>query len=254
MSLRRPAVSCLCVCPCACLSLICSLRKVECLAGFVGARGASVGRRGRAEEYRWTVPPWLPVGLGTGQMMGRMGAQGPGCAAPRPAGGSEAHGLQGVGGGAGSQTPPGRVALISDRDGGRPGSQSAAGPGEAQGGRAPRPPSPSAHPPRPRTQARPACRWGSRKPSGPLDLARPLLAMGWRCWAGGGWRCSGVWRHWPPGSGHGLFGSSTACAPVERCGRLARPAGQSEREVQHRALRVPRSSRLLLQPYHPERA
>ena len=35
-------------------------------------------------------PPWLPVGLGTGQVSGRMGAQGPGWAAPRPTGGSEA--------------------------------------------------------------------------------------------------------------------------------------------------------------------
>ena len=92
-SLRRRAVDCLCVCPCACLSLVCSLRKVVCLAGGVGERwGGSVGRRGGSEVLGWTALPWLPVGLGTGQVLGRMGAQGPGGAAPRPAGGSEARG------------------------------------------------------------------------------------------------------------------------------------------------------------------
>ena len=94
-SLRRPPVSCLCACPCACLSLVCSLRKVVCLAGGVGARGSSVGRRGGAEALGWTAPPWLPLGLGTGQVPGGMGAQGPGWAAPRPAGGSEVPGRGG---------------------------------------------------------------------------------------------------------------------------------------------------------------
>ena len=53
-SLRRPAVSlgmgaceCLCVCLCACLWLICSLRKVECLAGGVGAKGGLGSAKGR---------------------------------------------------------------------------------------------------------------------------------------------------------------------------------------------------------------
>ena len=107
--------------------------------------GASVGRRGGAEALGWTAPPWLLVGLGTGQVSGRMGTQGPGWAAPRPTGGSEARGPRGSGGGgAESQTPPGRVALGSKRDRGRPGSPSAAGPGEARGGgrrdlRAPQP-------------------------------------------------------------------------------------------------------------------
>ena len=100
-----------------------------------GKVGASVGRRGGAEALGWTAPPWLLVGLGTGQVSGRMGAQGPGWAAPRPTGGSEARGPRGSGGGgAESQTPQGRVALGSERDPGRPGSPSAAGPGEARGG------------------------------------------------------------------------------------------------------------------------
>ena len=110
-----------------------------------GKVGASVGRRGGAEALGWTAPPWLLVGLGTGQVSGRMGAQGPGWVAPRPTGGSEARGPRGSGGGrAESQTPPGRMALGSERDRGRPGSPSAAGPGEARGGgrqdlRAPQP-------------------------------------------------------------------------------------------------------------------
>ena len=53
-SLRRPAVSlgvgackCLCVCLCACLWLVCSLRKVECLTGGVGAKGGLGSAKGR---------------------------------------------------------------------------------------------------------------------------------------------------------------------------------------------------------------
>ena len=53
--------------------LVCSLRKVEGLAW--GQRGASVVRRGGAEALRSTAPPWLLVGLGTGQVPGKLGAQ-----------------------------------------------------------------------------------------------------------------------------------------------------------------------------------
>ena len=53
-----------------------ALRKVGCLAGGVGTRGgASVGQRGGAEALRSTAPPWLPVGLGSGQVPGKLGAQ-----------------------------------------------------------------------------------------------------------------------------------------------------------------------------------
>ena len=38
----------------------------------------------------------------------------------------------------------------------------------------------------------------------------------------------------------------------ERCGPLARPAGQSEREAKHKALRAPQANRLRLRPYQPE--
>ena len=37
--------------------------------------GASVVRRGGAEALRSTAPPWLLVGLGTGQVPGKLGAQ-----------------------------------------------------------------------------------------------------------------------------------------------------------------------------------
>ena len=126
------------------------------------------------------------------------------------------------------------------------GPPSGAGPGEAQGGRAPRPPRPSPHPhptPRPRTHARTHAR-----PAAGGPRARPG-----GCWLGGGGvrGRGGVGR---PESGRGWCGSSTARAPVERCGWPARPAGQSEREAQRRALRAPGGSRLRLRPYHPERA
>ena len=62
-----------------------------CLAGGVGARGPSVGRRGGVEALGSTAQV-APVGLGTGQVPGRIGAQGPAWAVPRPEGGSEAPG------------------------------------------------------------------------------------------------------------------------------------------------------------------
>ena len=40
----------------------------------------------------------------------------------------------------------------------------------------------------------------------------------------------------------------------ERCGPLARPAGQSEREAKRKALRAPRANRHRLRPYQPEGA
>ena len=84
------------------------------------------------------------------------------------------------------------------------------------------------------------------------------LPPGCRTWPGVCWPRGGSVRGHGgigrPESGRGSFGSSTACTPVVRCSRLAWPAGQREREAQCRALRVPGGSRLLLRPYHPERA
>ena len=47
VSLRVSACECLCVCPCACLRLLFFLRKVECLAGGMGARGCLGRTKGR---------------------------------------------------------------------------------------------------------------------------------------------------------------------------------------------------------------
>ena len=152
-----------------------------------GKVGASVGRRGGAEALGWTAPPWLPVGLGTGQVSGRMGAQGPGWAAPRPTGGSEARGPRGSGGGRKPETSgprgPGqrtgsREARLAERG------RAWRGPGW----RAPRPPRPSAHPPGPvRTHA-----WHA--------AGGPGSPPGCRTWPGVCWPRGGSVR------GHGGIG------------------------------------------------
>lgn len=83
-SSRPPAISlgvgaceCLCVCPCGCMSLVCSLRKVLCLEGGVGARGTPGGRRGGAEEL-WSTAFGAPVGFGHLAGAGQDGPSGPG--------------------------------------------------------------------------------------------------------------------------------------------------------------------------------
>ena len=159
--------------------------------------------------------------------------------APRPPGCGER-----AAAGPEARQPPGRdrVSLSSELDGGRSAERGRAwrGPGregaETSAPLTPSPPHPQA--PHARTHARPLGAPGAR-PGG--------------CWLGGGGvrGRGGVGR---PESGRGWCGSSTARAPVERCGWPARPAGQSEREAQRRALRAPGGSRLRLRPYHPERA
>ena len=76
-SLRRLAVSlhvgaceCLGVCPCACLWLICSLRKVVCLAGGVGARDP---RWGEGAGLRPSSPPRWSLTVGWALGRGRAG-------------------------------------------------------------------------------------------------------------------------------------------------------------------------------------
>ena len=131
-----------------------------------GKLGASVGRRGGAEALGCTAPPWLPVGLGTGQVSGRMGAQGPGWAAPRPTGGSEARGPRGSGsGGAESQTPPAAWPWAANRMEGGPAGR--AQPGlERPGVEGAKTSTPFSPPPRPHVHARLACRWGPGSPPG----------------------------------------------------------------------------------------
>ena len=165
-------------------------------------------RRGGAEALQSTAPPWLPVGLGTGQVPGKLGTQvslrlGPQeVQRPLGRGGWEAAGPE-------DGYLRGRAGLRSERDAGRPRSASAAGSGVPGGGRAPRPPHPSAQPPGPaRTHARTPSRpmGGPRSPSG--HQARPGA-----CWSGvGGVRGgrAGVSRL---ESGRGSCSSSTACPP-----------------------------------------
>ena len=205
--------------------------------------GAGLRRSGglRLRGSRWVwAPGRCPAGWALRALAGlRLGPQ----EAQRPAGRGGAGG-----GGSESQTPLGRTALSSERDPGRPGSPSAAGPGEARGGRAPRPPRPSAHPPGPaRTHARPPGHWGvleaHRAPGPGQAVAGLVLAV-----FGGR---AGVSRL---ECGRGSCGSSTARPPEERGGPLARPAGQSEREAKRKALRAPRGGRVRLRPYRPEGA
>ena len=72
---------CVCVCVSVCLSVCLPVVRLLSQEGRVlGGRrgdkgGASVGQRGGAEALRSTAPPWLPVGLGSGQVPGKLGAQ-----------------------------------------------------------------------------------------------------------------------------------------------------------------------------------
>lgn len=171
-----------------------------------GNGGASVGRRGGADEL-WSPALVAAGGFGHRAGAGQDGRSGPrlGCAwarrrlrGPRAPAGPEALGserLGEVGEGLGEgRRPPSRVV-----------------PGGSQGGRAPRPRRPSLHPPRytPR-QAHPAGCSRSRKPCGPPGRAGRVLAVGGGAGGGGGAR-GGVCR--PPGrreSGRGWCSSSAA--------------------------------------------
>lgn len=217
-----------------------------------GKGGASVGRRGGADEL-WSPALVAAGGFGHRAGAGQDGRSGPrlGCAwarrrlrGPRAPAGPEALGserLGEVGEGLGEgRRPPSRVV-----------------PGGSQGGRAPRPRRPSLHPPRytPR-QAHPAGCSRSRKPCGPPGRAGRVLAVG-----GGRGRGRGAGRRVPAPGPPGVrsrvvqLKCSALRGELESCGRrLARAAGQSERQAQRRALRAPGGSRLRLRPYHPERA
>ena len=272
--LRRPAVSrgvgaceCLCVCPCACMSLVRSLRKVLCLEGGVGARGASVGRRGGADEL-WFTALVAPGGFGHRAGAGQDGRSGPrlGCAQARRR-------LRGPRAPAG---PRGHAALSSEALGGgevaegRGGLRAGAGlegprVGERPDLRAPHPtapltpaqPSPAQPTPDPPQACRAGC-CGSRVP-GPGSPVVPRAGPG-RAGAGwgGGVSVRGAERRRPATRPRAVRSRvvqlKCSARSVESCGRLARAAGQRERQAQRRALRAPGGSRPRLRPYHPERA
>ena len=102
-SLRRPAVSLgVGARECVCVPVRVAARRSSAPSARSCAWRAAWGQGGGGPRWgegagltssgrrRW----WLQVGLGTAQVPGRMGAQGHGWAAPRPAGGSEDRGPQ----------------------------------------------------------------------------------------------------------------------------------------------------------------
>ena len=78
----------------------------------------------------------------------------------------------------------------------------------------------------------------SWKPFGPPGLARWLLVWCWWCSVAGRRQQAGVLSQ--------VVQLKYSMPPKERCGLLARPAGQSERAAKSKALRVPHGNRLTL--------
>ena len=205
-------------------------------------------RRGGAEALRSTAPPWLLVGLGTGQVPGKLGAQvwlrlGPQeVQRPLGRGGWEAAGAE-------DRHLRGRAGLSSEWDRGEaPLSER----GRVWSGRgwegaetsAPLSPAPA---PRARTHARPSGQWGvlgaPRAPGPGQALAGLVLAV-----------FGGADRRQQAGDRSRVLRLKYSTPRDERCGPLARPAGQSEREAKRKALRAPRANRHRLRPYQPEGA
>ena len=175
-----------------------------------------------------------------------MGTPGPGCAASRPAGGSEDR-RPWTAGGHQDRHLWGHVGLSSKWDGGAELPRGGR-PGEAQDERAQRPPRTS-----PNIQAT------ARLP-GHLFWVPETFWSG--CWPGvmvcGGRAASAGHRSVGPGWPESDGRSCSACT-VRGQGRSAlgspdQQAGQSKMDMQHRAFRAPGGSCLNLQPYHPEQA
>ena len=110
-----------------------------------------------------------------------------------------------------------------------------------------RTPQPSPQAPRARTHARPPGQWGlledPRAPGPGQALAALVLAV-----------FGGAGRRQQAGVRSRVVRLKYSTPRDERCGPLARPAGQSEREAKPKALRAPRANRLRLRPYQPEGA
>ena len=228
------------VCVCVCLSVCLPVVRLLSQDGRVLGRrrgdkgGASVGQRGGAEALRSTAPPWLPVGLGSGQVPGKLGAQdslrlGPQeVQRPPGRGDREAAGPE-------DRHLRGRAALSSEGDGGG-GPAQPARPGlewPGVGGRRDlRTPQPTPQAPRARTHALPVT-GGSWKPIGPPGPARRLLVWCWRCSGAGpasaGWsavagRAAQV-QHGPPRRGAARWPDLQVRAKGRRSARLlGRPA------------------------------
>ena len=162
-------------------------------------------RRGGAEALRSTAPPWLLLGLGTGQVPGKLGAQvslrlGPQeVQRPLGRGGWEAAGAE-------DRHLRGRAGLSSEWDRGEAPLSERGRVWSGRGWEGAETSTPLSPAPRPRahacTQALPV-NGGSWKPLGPPGPARRLLLWCWRCSGGR----AGVSRL---ESGRGSCGSSTA--------------------------------------------
>ena len=177
---------CVCVCRSVCLSVCLPVVRLLSQEGRVlGGRrgdkgGASVGQRGGAEALRSTAPPWLPVGLGSGQVPGKLGAQdslrlGPQeVQRPPGRGGREAAGPE-------DRHLRGRAALSGERDGGEAPLSQRGRVWSGRGWEGAETSAPLSPPPRPRAHARTPSRslGGPGSPSGPR--ARPG-----GCWSGVG--------------------------------------------------------------------
>ena len=179
-----------CVCVCVCLSVCLSVclpvvrllsQEGRVLGGRRGDKGgASVGQRGGAEALRSTAPPWLPVGLGSGQVPGKLGAQdslrlGPQeVQRPPGRGDREAAGPE-------DRHLRGRAALSGERDGGEAPLSQRGRVWSGRGWEGAETSAPLSPPPRPRAHARTPSRslGGPGSPSGPR--ARPG-----GCWSGVG--------------------------------------------------------------------
>ncbi|CAI9155720.1 unnamed protein product [Rangifer tarandus platyrhynchus] len=156
------------------------------------------------------------AGAPRGKVPGRIGAQGPGCAPPMPAGGSEDRGPRSAAGP--NQTPPG-PRVPEPRTGVGRGGADRGGPGEAQAGRATRPLRPS---PQPQAQA---C-----TPDRPLMVPETLWPPCRARFSGQGCLCAGTGQ-FRPGCGR--------CAPWKAGAGWLDTAHQGEKEAQRRVFKGP---------------
>ena len=206
-------------------------------------------RRGGAEALRSTAPSWLLVGLGTGQVPRKLGAQvslrlGPQeLQRPLGRGGWEAAGAE-------DRHLRGRAGLSSAWDRGEAPLSERGRVWSGRGWEGTETSTPLSPAPRPRAHARthalPVNGGVLEAPRAPWPgqaLAALVLAV-----------FGGAGRRQQAGVRSRVVRLKYSTPRDERCGPLARPAGQSLREAKPKALRAPRANRLRLRPYQPEGA